>query len=108
MIALIPLAQARANGRSLCAIRQSVDAVMFQIATCMLGGLLYALHFPEAYIPGKFDRWGHSHQLFHICVAVAFVMQHLNSSALWMWRSTDGLCEAPRDTCLVTFGPHSL
>lgn len=101
LAALVPLAQALAGGKHLCAVRQSVHAVVGQITLCMLGGLMYALHFPEAFIPGRFDRWGHSHQLFHVFVVLAFVMQHVNSCLMWMWRSTHGACPTPFDTCLL-------
>ncbi|XP_070565664.1 membrane progestin receptor gamma-A-like [Ptychodera flava] len=32
---------------------------------------LFATHFPECIAPGKFDVVGHSHQLFHVLVALA-------------------------------------
>lgn len=37
----------------------------------IIGAVLYGMRFPEKYSPGKFDIWGHSHQLFHILVVVA-------------------------------------
>lgn len=35
------------------------------------GAVLYGVRFPEKYAPGKYDIWGHSHQLFHVLVVVA-------------------------------------
>ena len=35
------------------------------------GATIYAFRFPERYWPGKFDYWGQSHQIFHICVVLA-------------------------------------
>lgn len=32
------------------------------------GALIYALRLPERLMPGRFDIWGHSHQIFHVCV----------------------------------------
>lgn len=37
----------------------------------ILGAVLYGIRFPERMAPGRFDIWGHSHQLFHILVVVA-------------------------------------
>ncbi|ORX97990.1 HlyIII-domain-containing protein [Basidiobolus meristosporus CBS 931.73] len=38
------------------------------IACYLLGTLLYANHYPEKLWPGAFNLWGHSHQLWHLCV----------------------------------------
>lgn len=43
----------------------------------IIGAVLYGARFPEKYAPGKYDIWGHSHQLFHILV-VAAALCHLN------------------------------
>ncbi|TNN06382.1 Membrane progestin receptor delta [Schistosoma japonicum] len=39
-------------------------------------GLLYVSHFPERLFPGKFDFFGHSHQIFHILSAFGSVTQY--------------------------------
>ncbi|ORX61145.1 HlyIII-domain-containing protein [Piromyces finnis] len=39
----------------------------------LLGLFLYAKRIPEIYLPGKFDVWGHSHQLFHTLIVFASV-----------------------------------
>ncbi|PWN52980.1 HlyIII-domain-containing protein [Violaceomyces palustris] len=42
-----------------------------------VGGLvLYALQIPESLAPGKFDLWGHSHQLWHIGIVLAILSHH--------------------------------
>ena len=33
------------------------------VITYVIGLLFYAFHVPECFYPGKFDRWGHSHQV---------------------------------------------
>ncbi|QLL35076.1 hypothetical protein HG536_0H04520 [Torulaspora globosa] len=43
----------------------------------IVGAVLYGMRFPEKCSPGRFDIWGHSHQLFHILVVVA-ALCHLN------------------------------
>ena len=40
------------------------------------GALLYVLRIPERFSPGYFDVWGHSHQLFHICVIAAALVHY--------------------------------
>ncbi|SJM85835.1 related to ADIPOR-like receptor IZH2 [Zygosaccharomyces bailii] len=37
----------------------------------IFGAFLYGARFPERVAPGKFDVWGHSHQLFHVLVVIA-------------------------------------
>lgn len=37
----------------------------------ILGAYLYAVRFPEKCNPGKFDIFGHSHQIFHFFVVIA-------------------------------------
>ena len=36
---------------------------------CYIGGLVfYAFQFPESIAPGRFDTWGHAHQIWHVSV----------------------------------------
>lgn len=42
-----------------------------------IGGLVfYATQFPESWAPGRFDTWGHSHQLWHIGIVLAIVFHY--------------------------------
>ncbi|SNX81319.1 related to IZH3 - membrane protein involved in zinc ion homeostasis [Melanopsichium pennsylvanicum] len=42
-----------------------------------VGGLVfYATQFPERWAPGRFDTWGHSHQLWHIGIVLAIVFHY--------------------------------
>ena len=44
------------------------------------GALLYITAVPEAWFPGQFDIWGHSHQLWHICIFLFTVIDiHVTS-----------------------------
>lgn len=44
------------------------------------GALLYITALPEAWFPGQFDIWGHSHQLWHICIFLFTVIDiHVTS-----------------------------
>lgn len=37
------------------------------------GAILYALRIPECFAPGKYDYFGHSHQIFHVLVVLAAI-----------------------------------
>ncbi|SCU81802.1 LAMI_0B07734g1_1 [Lachancea mirantina] len=52
-------------------VRIQVKWVIFEGVFYILGAFLYGVRFPERVAPGKFDIWGHSHQLFHVLVVVA-------------------------------------
>ena len=43
----------------------------------ILGAFFYAARIPESIRPGKFDIWGSSHQIFHVMVVLATVVQLL-------------------------------
>lgn len=42
----------------------------------ILGAALYACRFPEKLLPGRCDIWFHSHQVFHILVVIATVINY--------------------------------
>jgi adiponectin receptor len=50
------------------------------------GALLYALHIPERFMPGKLNVLGHSHFLFHCCVVLAACVHYWNVHRLMDWR----------------------
>lgn len=37
----------------------------------IIGAGLYACRFPESMHPGRYDKFGASHQIFHVCVVFA-------------------------------------
>jgi len=49
----------------------SLTYVVTQGALYIIGAGLYAARFPERMAPGRFDIWGSSHQIFHVCVLAA-------------------------------------
>lgn len=52
-------------------------------ALCFLiGALIYATRIPEVFFPGKFDFFGHSHQIWHLLVIAGFFFQFLQIQAL--------------------------
>ncbi|KAL7422722.1 inc metabolism membrane protein [Cryptotrichosporon argae] len=42
----------------------------------LVGLVLYAFHWPECFWPGKFDRWGASHQLWHWAIVIAIYLHY--------------------------------
>lgn len=59
----------------------------------LYGALLYAAGIPERFRPGRFDMFGASHQIFHVCVLLCFYMFHLSNFHLWVVLSSQGLLE---------------
>ncbi|CAH00224.1 PAQR-type receptor [Kluyveromyces lactis] len=51
--------------------RVQLTWVIWEGVLYIFGAFLYGVRFPERLAPGKFDIWGHSHQLFHVLVVVA-------------------------------------
>lgn len=50
------------------------------------GAVLYAMHIPERWFPGKFNAIGHSHFIFHCCVVCAACLHYWNVHRLIAWR----------------------
>jgi adiponectin receptor len=57
-----------------------------------LGGVLYLVRIPEKLYPGLFDRMGHSHQLMHVFVMAAAMLQLWIVLDLNQWASTVPCC----------------
>lgn len=56
----------------------------YQICFSLLAATFYVSHFPERVYPGRFDIFGHSHQLFHMACIVNsyFQMQLIKSDSM--------------------------
>lgn len=50
--------------------------ILPSLAFYVAGLVFYATQFPESWAPGRFDTWGHSHQLWHIGIVLAIVFHH--------------------------------
>lgn len=60
------------------ALRVSLKWVVLEGVLYIFGAFLYGIRFPERLAPGRFDIWGHSHQLFHVLVVIA-ALSHLRA-----------------------------
>ncbi|EEH19383.1 hypothetical protein PABG_01702 [Paracoccidioides brasiliensis Pb03] len=49
------------------------------------GVIFYATHFPESWIPEKFDIWGASHQIFHLFVVLSAVIHTWALLSVFDW-----------------------
>jgi len=45
----------------------------------ILGVIVYVSRIPERLYPGKFDIWGHSHQIWHFFVLSAAILHYVSS-----------------------------
>jgi len=58
-------------------IRGGIPCLLLMAFLYIMGALLYGARIPERFMPGKFDLWFQSHQIFHVLViAAAFVHYH--------------------------------
>jgi len=66
----------------------ALGGLLLMGASYLIGGLVFATRFPEAWKPGRFNFIGHSHQLFHILVVMAATV-HAWTIRLLIDRATD-------------------
>nr|XP_057908879.1 membrane progestin receptor delta isoform X1 [Doryrhamphus excisus] len=61
----------------ICSPSEAVPSHCYQVSFALLTCFLFTSHLPERLAPGRFDYFGHSHQLFHVSAVVAthFQMQ---------------------------------
>ncbi|XP_029593124.1 membrane progestin receptor delta isoform X2 [Salmo trutta] len=53
-----------------CCHSEALSSHCYHLLFAFLTCFLFASHLPERLAPGRFDYFGHSHQLFHICAVV--------------------------------------
>ncbi|KAK4510418.1 uncharacterized protein ATC70_004848 [Mucor velutinosus] len=64
--------------------------------TYIAGALIYGCRFPERVMPGKFNIFGASHQIFHICVTIAVLAHYfgvMSAMAFWHDVSNEEFCQ---------------
>ncbi|KAJ3022411.1 hypothetical protein HKX48_006228 [Thoreauomyces humboldtii] len=72
----------------------SLWPLLIMAAQYLIGAYIYASRVPEAWFPGKFDIWGHSHQIFHCLVFTAAVTHYFGvMSAYHFWHDGNPRCE---------------
>ncbi|OCT66613.1 hypothetical protein XELAEV_18042865mg [Xenopus laevis] len=53
-----------------CNWNEAIPLHFYHLTLAFLTGFLFASHLPERLAPGRFDYFGHSHQLFHVCAVL--------------------------------------
>uniref|UniRef100_A0AAY4DUE2 Uncharacterized protein n=1 Tax=Denticeps clupeoides TaxID=299321 RepID=A0AAY4DUE2_9TELE len=75
-----------------CTVNDANVLHYYHTALAFLTAFLFATHLPERLAPGRFDYFGHSHQLFHVCgiIGTHFQMQaiEMDMKLRRQWLST--------------------
>lgn len=58
----------------------------------IVGAVIYAVRIPERLLPGRFDIWFQSHQIFHILVVAAALVHYHGIMTIARFRLTAGDC----------------
>jgi adiponectin receptor len=62
----------------------------------VFGAVLYGTRTPERFFPGKFDHFGSSHQIFHVCVLLGVLTHFLGvTMAMEFWHDSNHTCSIP-------------
>ncbi|KAI9591623.1 hemolysin-III related-domain-containing protein [Syncephalis fuscata] len=64
------------NSRGLEATFHFITPLFWSLAMYLSGVFVYANHYPERLFPGWFDRWGSSHQFWHMFVVAGIWYQY--------------------------------
>ncbi|KAG0303698.1 hypothetical protein BGZ98_006395 [Dissophora globulifera] len=76
----------------------SLNYMVVMGSSYVFGALLYGSRTPERLFPGKFDHFGTSHQIFHICVLIGVLSHFLGvTKAMAFWHDTNHSCAIPMD-----------
>ncbi|XP_012673373.1 membrane progestin receptor delta isoform X2 [Clupea harengus] len=73
-----------------CSHTEALSSHCYHLIFAFLTCFLFASHLPERLAPGRFDYFGHSHQLFHICAVVGThfqmeaVLADMTSRQAWL------------------------
>ncbi|XP_057690252.1 membrane progestin receptor delta [Corythoichthys intestinalis] len=76
---------------------EALLAHFYQVTLALLTCFLFTSHLPERLAPGRFDYFGHSHQLFHVCAVAAthFQMRAVLSDMTWRRARLEAAGPAP-------------
>ncbi|KAJ3295781.1 hypothetical protein HK104_002341 [Borealophlyctis nickersoniae] len=76
----------------------TVEYLVVMGAMYVIGAVIYACRVPERWFPGKFDIWGHSHQIFHTLVLTAAITHYVGvMKAYHFWHTANPYCKIPLD-----------
>jgi len=76
-------------------VKGGIPTLMVMAFLYIFGAVLYGCRIPERFLPGKFDLWFQSHQIFHVLViAAAFVHYHGMTNMAVHRLTKEGECES--------------
>ena len=71
--------------------KMSLNLVLLQGFLYVTGAAIYATRWPEMMLPGRFDIWGSSHQIFHLIVVMAAGVHLVGmGNAFWYRHGVEG------------------
>lgn len=89
------------SGWSGAVVEFSLDRLLTMAFLYIFGAFLYAARIPERFLPGKFDIWFQSHQIFHIFVVAAAFVHYNGIADMAVHRLTKGgACPSPESRSL--------
>lgn len=91
-----------------CSHTEALTSHCYHLLFAFLTCFLFASHLPERLAPGRFDYFGHSHQLFHICAVVGTHFQMEAVLADMASRRTWLISQATLPSFLGTMGALAL
>merc|ERR1719348_2123 len=81
------------SGWSTALVEASIHRVLIMGGLYILGAVLYGCRIPERFLPGKFDIWFQSHQIFHVLVIAAAFVHYHGMANMAVYRLTKaGMC----------------
>jgi len=84
------------SGWSGAVVEFSLDRLLTMAFLYIFGAFLYAARIPERFLPGKFDIWFQSHQIFHVFVVAAAFVHYNGIADMAVHRLTKGgACPSP-------------
>ncbi|TPX71306.1 hypothetical protein CcCBS67573_g06239 [Chytriomyces confervae] len=89
LIGLIPIAHAMISlDDTMETLLLSVSApnIALETFSYLFGATLFLFHIPEAWYPGYFDYWFHSHQIFHVAVLFGAWFHRAGLLEAFLWR----------------------
>jgi len=74
-------------------LQLSIACLGLMSITYISGAMFYALRVPERFMPGRVDYWFHSHQIFHVFVIIAALIQYFGTTHMALYRlSHNAIC----------------
>jgi len=69
-------------------VKGGISCLLLMAFLYILGAVLYGLRIPERFLPGKFDLWFQSHQIFHVLVVFAAMVHYHGMTNMAVHRLT--------------------